>query len=287
MRFMSDINFQNFEDYECDDYEARERRKSRNDSKTLAIKIILAVLCFLLFSEAIIYLFIVPCLNPVKVSWRGLSGYTEAEMNGVIQSVSKKNWMNFSRNEVSSLISTVPGIESVKVVKRFPDRVVLTVKERVPVAMVCVNQGGRTMPVQVDRNGILFPSKSPTVAMSLPLISGIPVEHIPEGMRLPAKYRGLIDQISVLRDLPQNYFAGISEIHVVPKEYGNYELVLFPLHSRTKVFVDRQLNEETLKYMMVTIDVVNTLEKDVSLIDLRYGSVVYYNRQNERGDGLD
>ncbi len=287
MRFMSDINFQNFEDYEYDDYEARERRKSRNDSKTLAIKIILAVLCFLLFSEEIIYLFIVPCLNPVKVSWRGLSGYTEAEMNGVIQSVSKKNWMNFSRNEVSSLISTVPGIESVKVAKRFPDRVVLTVKERVPVAMVCVNQGGRTMPVQVDRNGILFPSKSQTVAMSLPLISGIPVEHIPEGMRLPAKYRGLIDQISVLRDLPQNYFAGISEIHVVPKEYGNYELVLFPLHSRTKVFVDRQLNEETLKYMMVTIDVVNTLEKDVSLIDLRYGSVVYYNRQNERGDGLD
>ncbi|MBQ7159545.1 MAG: cell division protein FtsQ/DivIB [Treponema sp.] len=282
---MSDVSFQNFEEYE--DYEIEGRKKSKSDSKTLAIKVILAVLCFLLFSEAVIYLFIVPCLNPVKISWRGLAGYSEAEMNTVIAPVSKRNWIHFTKGEVCSLVGTVAGIESVNVVKRFPDRVILTVKERVPVAMICVTQGGRTVPVQVDKNGILFPPTAQTISLSLPLISGIPVEHIPEGMRLPAKYRGLIDQIATLRALPQNYFAGISEIHVVPKEYGNYELVLYPLHSQTKVYVDRQLNEETLKYMMVTIDVVNTLEKDVSVIDLRYGSVVYYNRQNERGDGLD
>ncbi|MDE6774631.1 MAG: cell division protein FtsQ/DivIB, partial [Treponemataceae bacterium] len=228
------------------------------------------------------------CMNSVRIVWRGLNGYTEKDMAGVIASVSQKNWINFSANDTRSLVSSVAGVEEVQVVKRFPDRVFITVKERVPVAMMFAVQGGRTVLVQVDKNGVLLPPSSATAHLSLPLISGIPIEHIPEGMRLPARFHALIGQISDIRSLSQNYFAGISEIHVVPKEYGNYELVLYPLHSRTRVLVDRQLNEDALQYMMVMLDVVNTLEKDVSAIDLRYGSVVYYPRQNsDEGVRLD
>ena len=279
---MSDISFNGFEEYKTAEYD-----DSKKDTKTLFIKIILVVLCLLLLSEAVIYLFVVPCLNPVKVTWRGLEGYTEAEMNRALSPMSGRNWIHFNKNDACTLLSTVSGVENVDIVKRFPDRVILTVKERVPVAMVCVQQNGRTVPVMVDKNGILFPPSAKNSGLSLPLLSGIPVENIPEGMRLPAKYHGLMEQIASIRELPQNYFAGISEIHVVQKQYGNYELVLYPLHSKTKVYVDRQLNEKTLQYMMITIDVVNTLENDVSVIDLRYGSVVYYNRQNEKGVNLD
>lgn len=277
---MSDINFQGYEDIVGE-------KEAKSDSKTLFIKIILVILCVLLISEAVIYLFVVPCLNPVKLSWRGAEEYSEKELNAVISPISRRNWIHFRKDDACSLLSTVAGIESVEVMKRFPDRVVITVRERTPVAMTFVNQGERTVPVQIDKNGILFPPSKKTANLSLPLISGIPVEHIPEGMRLPAKYHVLMEQIASLRELPQNYFAGISEIHVVPKEYGNYELVLYPLHRQMKVYVDRRLDEKTLQYMMVTIDVVNRLEKDVSLIDLRYGSVVYSDRQNERGVYLE
>ena len=273
---MSDINFANFEEYEVTP------KTHKTDSKTVAIKVILCVLCVLLFSEAIIYLFIMPCLGPVKILWRGLNGYTEREMNSVVAPISKKNWINFSAGDARSLVATVPGIEDVQIVKRFPDRVYLSVTERKPVAMTTVMQGRRTVSVQIDKNGILFPPSNATENLSLPLISGIPVENIPEGMRIPTKYHGLVDQISNIREMTQNYFAGISEIHVVPKEYGNYELVLYPLHSQTKVLVDRQLSEKTLQYMMVMLDVVNTLEKDVSLIDLRYGSVIYSRHLSDR-----
>ena len=281
---MSDIIFRGFEQY---DSAPSAKEKTKADSKTLAIKVILLVLCLLLVSEAVIYLFIVPCMNPVRILWRGLNGYSERELTAVVAPVAQKNWINFSTNDARSLLGSVAGIESVQVVKRFPDRVYIQVTERTPVAMTFVSQAGRTVPVQIDKNGILFPPSQATATLSLPLISGIPVEHIPEGMRLPAKYHVLMNQIAEIRSLSQNYFAGVSEIHVVPKEYGNYELVLYPLHSRTKVLVDRQLNEEALQYMMVMLDVVNTLEKDVSTIDLRYGSVVYYPRQSEHtGKGV-
>ena len=94
-------------------------------------------------------------------------------------------------------------------------------------------------------------------------------------MRIPAKYRVLIEQIAKIQALPQKYFAAISEICVVPKTYGNYELCLIPVNSKIRVLTGRSLNEEALQYMMVVLDVVNTLEPDVSEIDLRYDSVSY------------
>ena len=276
---MSDSIFRGFENLEA----TSPKQKAKKAQKSRAIPIILCVLCLLLVSEAVIYLFVVPCMNPVRIVWRGLNGYTEKDMTAVVAPVVQKNWMRFNANVTRSLVSSVAGVEEVQVVKRFPDRVFITVKERVPVAMMFAVQGDRTVLVQVDKNGVLFPPSAATAHLSLPLISGIPVEHIPEGMRIPAHFRGLINQISDIRSRSQQYFAGVSEIHVVPKEYGNYELVLYPLHSQTRVLVDRQLNEEALQYMMVMLDVVNTLEKDVSAIDLRYGSVVYYPRQTSGG----
>ena len=97
-------------------------------------------------------------------------------------------------------------------------------------------------------------------------------------MRLPAKYRMLMEQVSKIRALPQHYFAAISEIQVVPKEYGNYELILYPIHSKVKVLADQNLNEETLKYMIVSLDVVNSIEPDVYEIDIRYGATSYHRR---------
>ena len=59
---------------------------------------------------------------------------------------------------------------------------------------------------------------------------------------------------------------------------GNYELALYPSQAKVKVLSDRNLNEDALQYMMVVLDVVNSIEPDVSEIDLRYGAVSYRRR---------
>lgn len=223
-------------------------------------------------------------MGSVAVSWHGLHAYSEKEMNGVIAPLSGKNYVHFKKYDAKSLVASMPGIESVQVVKHFPDRVSISVVERTPVAMTFVAVGDRTVPVQIDRHGVLFPCAGGTNSDSyLPIISGIPVENIPEGMRLPSRYHALLEQISEIRSISPNYFAAVSEIHVVPKEYGNYELVLFPINSRIKILTDRQLNKDALDYMMVVLDVVDTLEQDVGEIDLRYGSVSYRSRSYTTG----
>ena len=75
--------------------------------------------------------------------------------------------------------------------------------------------------------------------------------------------------------------AAVSEIHVVPREYGNFELVLIPLKAHLRVLADRILDEDTLQKMMVTLDVVTGLDRDVDVIDLRYGSISYHSRSSK------
>lgn len=278
---MSDVAFRSLHDYD----EGGERYEvTAKDGKTTAVKIILLVLCLLLVLEALIYLVAVPCMGSVAISWNGLQSYSEVEMNKALGPLAQKNWVHFKKYDVKSIVASMPGVESVQVSKHFPDRVSITVTERTPVAMTFVSVGERTVPVQIDRHGVLFPLVTGTNEDAyLPIISGIPVENIPEGMRLPSRYHALLEQISEIRNISPNYFAAVSEIHVVPKEYGNYELVLFPINSRTKILTDRQLNKDALDYMMVVLDVVNTLEQDVSEIDLRYGSVSYRSREFSSG----
>ncbi len=69
------------------------------------------------------------------------------------------------------------------------------------------------------------------------------------------------------------YFAAVSEICFLPKKHGNYELMIFSVNLKALVLTDRILSEDVHQYMIVALEVVNSIEPDAKQIDLRYGSV--------------
>lgn len=247
------------------------------DRKLVVLKVVLIVLCALLLFQAFLYMLVIPCMAPAKIFYKGNTNVSTSEINSAINSMNVKNWMQFSKSRAKDVICSIPGIEDAEVEKYFPDRVQIRIKEREPVAKIIVTGETGAMPIQIDRNGVLFPitASNAFTDISVPLVSGITVDKVQNDMRIPEKYRPLMEQIAYIRSLPQNYFAAISEIQVVQKEYGNYELILYPINSRVKVLADRSLKEDTLKYMMVVLDVVKSVEPDVYEVDLRYGSVAY------------
>jgi len=87
--------------------------------------------------------------------------------------------------------------------------------------------------------------------------------------------RPLLDRLSVIADTCPKYLNALSEIHVVPSASGSYDLILYPVHVPVKVITDRNLDEESLQYMMVLLDVIKTMDSDIQEVDMRYGSVVY------------
>ena len=259
-------------------YESLYRKESDSDEKKIRIiKIVFFVLCFLLLVEAAVYKCVMPARRLPKISFMGLHSYTQEQLLQTLEPLSQQNWLRFDSAQAVSILSSVSAIESVSVVKHFPDTVVISIVERSPVALTFVSKDNRSIPVQIDKNGVLFSTSGEKSAIdgSVPIISGLPIEHLNNGMRIPVKYRNLIDRITEIQNLPQKYFAAISEICVIPKEYGNFELVLFPANSHVRVLTDRALTIEALQYMMVVLDVVKSIDPEISEIDLRYGSVSY------------
>lgn len=250
-------------------------KEQKTDKVTKAVKVIFGILLFVFMLEIVIYKFAIPSLSSPKVLFSGNKSYTARELVTVLTPINTSNWFNFDIEQAVSLLASVSGIDSVSVKKQFPNKIYINVIERSPVAMVFINDNGKCVPLHVDENGVLFPEKTVENSYSIPIISGLPIEHYSAGMRVPVKYRALISQVANIAKMPQNYFKGISEICVVPKDYGNYELILIPAKSRIKVFTDRTLNEDSLKYMMLVLDVLNKVNYSVSEIDLRYGSVSY------------
>lgn len=257
-----------------------EKTNEHSEKKFKIIKVVFCILCVALLAELVIYKYVMPSLSSPKVTVSGQSIYSAEEIAMKLLPMNSTNWFDFDVNQAVAILSSESGIETASVTKKFPDKIFVNVVEREPVAVTFVIENGRTTPIQIDKNGVLFPSKSnaDVDTSMVPIVSGLPVEYMSSGMRIPAKYRPLIEQINKIRNLPQKYFASISEICVLPKEYGSYELALIPAQSRVKVLTDRALNEDALKYMMVVLDVVNQIGSEVAEVDLRYGSVSYRTR---------
>ena len=282
---MSDVSLLVADEYLKENYFLSDDYDGSSDGKTEKkikfIKVIFCVLCFALLCELVIYKYIMPSFSSPKVTVTGQKEYTAEEIARLLLPMNSTSWFDFDVEQAVALLSSEAGIDHVAVEKKFPDKIYVNVTEREPVAVTFVMDHGCTAPVQIDKNGVLFPGKkASSVEEALPIVSGLPVEYMSKGMRIPAKYRPLIDQISKISEMPQHYFASISEICVLPKDSGNYELALIPSQSKVKVLTDRALNEDALKYMLVVLDVVNQIgtDNEVSAVDLRYGSVSYITR---------
>lgn len=261
---------------EFDQFIIQKKPQEKGDEKFFhAIKIVIAVLCALLVAEVLLYKFVKPSVRPPRVVFTGLENYTAEDLTKEILGTRGANYFSFDTAALAAKLSAVSGIESVEIEKRFPDKISVKVKERERVAMTFVSDGGKTIPVQIDKNCVLFETPNIKIDSSIPIVSGLPIEFLSGGMRIPAKYRTLIDQIDKIRALPQKYFVAVSEICVLPKKYGNYELMIIPANFRTRVLTDRVLNESALQFMMVVLDAVNSIEPNAVEIDLRYGSVSY------------
>lgn len=263
---------------EFEQYEVSENYKKEKDAKFFRwIKILVILLVAVMAIELILLNFVHPSLESPKILFSGNVNYSNELLMQSLTGMYDQNWFSFDTEGVASKLSSISGIESVNIEKVFPDKIKISLHERQSVAMMFINDKGRTIPIQIDKNGVLFTNENSAIVEdgSIPIISGIPVEHLAQGMRIPAKYRVLVEQISKILVLPQKYFAAISEICVVPKTYGNYELMLIPVNSKIRILTGHSLNEELLQSMMVVLDVVNSLEPDVTEIDLRYDSISY------------
>jgi cell division septal protein FtsQ len=231
-----------------------------------------------------------PCMVPVKIDIKSFSGMSKAEVLNIADIAGSAPYIAINASEAEWLLSRHYLVESVKVVKRFPDRLSIFLEPRREAAVLLASIDGRSQSVFFDRYGVAFRTGGGLRDASLspmPVVSGIFSSNHPIrlGMRLPSAYVPLFSRISAISDEDSKIWQAISEIEVVKKSNGTFDLVLYPIRYMTKLRMGSDISKESIYYALLMIDAYRQFGNDIpDEIDVRSGLGVLKTKEARFGE---
>ncbi|MCL2069977.1 MAG: FtsQ-type POTRA domain-containing protein [Treponema sp.] len=247
---------------------------SKRFEKFLRIFIVVAVVC--LSGELIWLLGITPFRPFMRIDISGYEGLPRAAVLNQAGISSRSSFFSTDAAKIEQALMSFSSLESVKVFKRFPDRLHIILEGRRPLAYAFAIQNGRSIPVLLDGNAVIFRMGGMDGAFpsSLPVISGFIIEDPFVGMKLPSLFAPFFDELEKINLSAPELLAAVSEIRVSPRAFSGFDMILYPAHSGIKVRVS-ELNEDTLRYTLLMVDVLASRGDEIDSLDFRSGIASY------------
>jgi len=167
----------------------------------------------------------------------------------------------------------------------FPETVRIEIVERRPAAFALVEDGDTTLPVAIDAEGYAFAKAGPGELPELPIISGIRFDGWKPGMRLPDYLLPSVASIADLGRTDPALLSLISEVRVERTNWGEVELLLFPLHHAIPVRTGPRLDSSLLRSIVLVLDALDKggVAPDVGELDFRSGTIVFRSKEGRSG----
>ena len=241
------------------------------------LKIIILVMLLFLAGDSIYYLFIVPFNTTAKIQFSGIDTILEADMKKAVGLTGTEKWGKLNKDVLLHRITSYPLVAEARVVKKYPDKVLIEIAERKPVGVLLATVGGRTIPMEIDKTGTVFKVAAKQDRQALPIINGLSFQNIRAGMKVHKQLVPLFKQLELLQKKNPALLSEISEMKIEQKKYGGFDLILYPVRSHVKVRTDGTLNEDRLRYMILTLDVIRDLDLNTQIeeLDVRAGTACY------------
>jgi cell division protein FtsQ len=248
-------------------------------SKTHKVFKLLFALALLFLAAELIWLFVITPLRPFNaVTINGID-FSLIEKDYVLRKAGindRSSFLFFDENAAKIKLLEIPLIEDAKVEKHFPGTITLNLSQRKPVALFLINANGKSMPAFFDRHGVVFMAGNEERFKSLPVISGLETANISLGQRLSSVYIPLFENLDNLSKKAPELLEAISEIEINKKAYDGFDVTLFPSHSPVRIRMNKNLDEDTIRYMFLVLDVLEAKNEVVSEIDFRMGTASYF-----------
>lgn len=244
------------------------------------LKILILILAIILGAELIWLLGISPWMPLSVVEVAGIPELDKALVLAQAGIDGRSSFMTVNAEASEYALESLHQVGSARILKRFPDTVSITLEPRKAVAFSLAAVDGRISPVFFDKQGVVFKIGSedsgpgPNIS-SLPIISGLIFEQAVLGTRLPAMFNTLFSDLERINSTAPELLRAVSEIQINRKIYDGFELILYPVYYPVKVRLGRELKEDTLRYMLLLIDVFNAQDVDVEELDFRTGTASY------------
>ena len=241
------------------------------------LKIVILLILLFLAGDSVYYLFIVPFNATAKIQVLGINTILEAELKKAAGLTGAEKWGKIDKDALLHRITSYPLVAEARVVKKYPDKVLIEIIERQPVGILLATVEGRTIPMEIDKTGTVFKIASKKDRQTLPIISGLSFQNIRAGMKVHKQLVPLFKQLDLLQRKSPALMSEISEMKIEQKKYGGFDLILYPVRTQVKVRTDSALNEEKLQYMILALDVRRELELNAKIeeLDVRAGTASY------------
>ncbi|MDR2177843.1 MAG: FtsQ-type POTRA domain-containing protein [Treponema sp.] len=237
------------------------------------VKMIIIAAAAVLLLELGWFLLISPCMPLSRVEVTSFPGLEREEILFWGGIGARSSFISVDPREVEKNLERIKEVETARVTRHFPGTVKILVLPRVAVAMAFTIVDGRQVPVYFDRHGVAFKTGGdPGEAQSLPVLSGLPLEA---DKPLSPLYLSLFTSLDRIRSANATLLGAISEIKINKKPFDGFDLILYPVHSPIRIRVESTLTEETLRYVMLVLDVLIQENQEIEEIDFRTGTASY------------
>ncbi|MGB4505267.1 MAG: FtsQ-type POTRA domain-containing protein [Syntrophaceticus sp.] len=226
----------------------RDRRKPARFLKSLLL-IILSVLAVYYFSQS-------PFFALKKIEVKGNMKVTQEEIvqkSGLSPGI---NYFEMDTELIKKRLSSIPLVETVTVKKHLPDRVVINIKEREPLALFCVQDSLAV----IDGKGYCLEKCTISKNYNLPIITGLKPKSLNPGERV-SESQCLEPVLAVLDEDAQQL---ISEINLAEDD----NLVAYTRQGIPVLLGNSEKLPEKLDFVASYLDLLGSIE-GIEYIDIR------------------
>lgn len=243
-------------------------------------RVLWTVICFLflfILAEISFHFIISPRLVIKNIIVRSDIPLSKEEVFSIAGIREKEYYFSLRLEEIKERLIAYPLIRKADLEKIFPDTLKLTLYGREPLVIALVDVPGRTVPVAIDEEGVLFQIGSAITDWELPVISGLKFQNLRAGMELPEMLKPFFSSLNSLRKASPDLFRLISEVKIIPKTGTDYELLLWFILYPVSLRFGRNINSSNLKNAVMILDLIRQedFSAKVKELDLRTGEVVY------------
>jgi Cell division septal protein len=265
---------------------ARKRPVPRGKGKDGAEKALVALLALAAVAAlAVTAIFVAPPL--LRITRYDVTGNVSMSREEVLSAAllhGTEYYFSLDASRVRAALEAQPRVASAEVRKLFPNGLSIAVTERAPVATILADSGNRMVAVCLDAQGVAFAEASAQEAAALPVLSGIRFEGFRMGARLPPQVTTVLASLGELSAKDGALLSAISEIRLVSGAgTAASELLIYPLGQRIPVRAGASLDAQTLRSIILVLDVLGTrgIAASVKEIDFRTGTVVYRTKEGQ------
>jgi cell division protein FtsQ len=240
------------------------------------LKWLLTAVC-LTAGAYLVWLFgITPFMPFYRIDVTPVEGLSRGDILNTAGINGQSSFISVNVREAEKSLKALPQIESVRVIKRFPDRLEISAEGRKALAVILAEVDGRFEPAIFDAQGVVFRvgAAAGDGITQLPLVSGVGFERFVPGARLPAALNSFLSELEAVRLNAPELLAAVSEIRLLRRSFDGFDLILYPIHKKIRVRLSA-LNEDLLRYTLLMLDVLSAEEPGIDMIDFRSGMASY------------